>query len=63
MFISALAHLHDVHEHSCFDMLDKFQRRHEISDVSAHKLSHVVAVACLIRLFRHKTIRFIKEVK
>ena len=53
LFISALGRLHDVDEHSCFDIIDEFQRRHEINDVSAHRLSHSVAVACHVRLYHY----------
>ena len=53
LFIPALGRLHDVDKNSYFDIIDEFQRRHEISDVTAHKMSHAVAVACHIRIFRY----------
>ena len=56
LFISALGCMQDVDENSCFhcfDIIEELQRRHKINDGSAHRLSHVVAVACHIRLFRY----------
>ena len=53
LFISALGRLNDVDENSCFEIIDKFQSRQEINDVSAHRLSHSVAVACHIRLLHY----------
>ena len=50
LFISALGRLHDVDEISNFDIIDEFLRREVISEDSADKLSHAVAVACHIRL-------------
>ena len=52
LFISALGRMHDVDEDSCFDINDEFQRRQEVDEVSVHRLSHAVAVACHIRLFQ-----------
>ena len=51
LFISALGRLHNVDENSNFDIIDEFVRRQAISQDSAHKLSHAVAVACHVRLF------------
>ena len=53
LFISALGRMHDVDEHSCFNIIDRLHRRQEINDLSAHRLSHAVAVACHVRLFQY----------
>ena len=53
LFLSALGRLYNVDENSCFDIIDEFQRKHYVNDITAHKLSHAVAIACHIRLFRY----------
>ena len=53
LFMCALGRLHGVDKNSSFEIIDEFQRKQVISEVSAHRLSHAVAVVCHIRLFHY----------